>query len=169
MAEKSRNVTTHRLLIGFSSIILLLIVFGVISLIEIRTLSKVTRTIYKHPLVVSNASLRATVSMIKMHRSMKDVVLFDVPSEINIAISTVNEQGRMVFGSLDTVKKNILGDEGKKLENETRHLFTNWKPIREEVIKLVRENQRKEAAKITMEKGATYFEKLENKMIELTS
>jgi len=73
MAEKSRNVTVHRLLIGFSSIILLLIAFGVISLIEIRILSKITRTIYNHPLVVSNTSLRATVSMIKMHRSMKDV------------------------------------------------------------------------------------------------
>jgi PAS domain S-box-containing protein len=169
MAEKSRNVTTHRLLIGFSSIILLLIVFGVISLIEIRTLSKVTRSIYDHPLVVSSASLRATVSIIKMHRSMKDVAFFNLPSEINIAINAVNEQERMVFESLDTVKKNILGDEGQKLENEARHLFANWKPLREEVIKLVREGQKKKAAKITMEKEADYVAKLENKILELTS
>lgn len=169
MAEKNRNVTTHRLLIGFSSIVLLLIVFGVISLIGIRTLSKVTRTIYNHPLVVSNASLRATVSMIKMHRSMKDVALFDFPSEINIAINAVNKQERMVLESLDTIKKNILGDEGQKLENETRRLFVNWKPVREEVIKLVHEGQRKEAAKITMGKGADYVLNLENKMLELTS
>ena len=145
MAEKSRNVTVHRLLIGFSSIILLLIAFGVISLIEIRTLSKVTRTIYNHPLVVSNTSLRATVSMIKMHRSMKDVALFDFLLEINTAINAVNEQERMVFKSLDIVKKNILGDEGQKLENETRHLFVTWKPIREEDIKLVSKGQREKA------------------------
>ena len=169
MAEKSRNVTVHRLLIGFSSIILLLIAFGVISLIEIRTLSKITRTIYNHPLVVSNTSLRATVSMIKMHRSMKDVALFDFPTEINIAINAVNEQERMVFKSLDIVKKNILGDEGQKLENETRHLFVTWKPIREEVIKLVSKGQREKAAKITMGKGADHVAKLENKMLELTS
>jgi PAS domain S-box-containing protein len=169
MAEKSRNVSTHRLLIGFSFIILLLIVFGVISLIEIRALSKVTRSIYNHPLIVSNDSLRATVSIIKMHGSMKDVVFFDLPSEINIAINAVNEQERVVFESLDTVKKNILGDEGQKLENETRHLFVNWKPVREEVIKLVREGQKKKAAKITMEKEADYVAKLENKILELTS
>ncbi len=168
MAEKSRNVTVHILLIGFSSIILLLIAFGVISLIEIRTLSKVTRTLYNHPLGVSNASLRATVAVIKMHRSMKDVALFDFPSEINILINTVNEQERMVLESLDTVKKNILGDEGQKLENETRHLFVTWKPIREEVIKLVRKGQREEAAKITMGKGADHVTKLENKMLALT-
>ncbi len=107
--------------------------------------------------------------MIKMHRSMKDVALFDLPSEINIAINAVNEQEHAVLESLDIVKKNILGDEGQKLENETRHLFANWKPIREEVIKLVREDQRKEAAKITMGKGADYVVKLENKMLELTS
>ena len=169
MVEKSKNISRHRLLIGFSSIILLFIAFGVTSFFEIRALSKVTRTIYNHPLVVSNASLRATVSMIKMHRSMKDVALFDFPTGINTAINEVNEQERMVFESLDTVKENILGDEGQKLENETRHLFVSWKPIREEVIKLVSKGQRKEAAKITMRKGADYVAKLENKMFELSS
>ena len=169
MAEKSKNGIAHRLLIGFSSIILLFIAFGVISLIEIRTLSKVTRTIYNHPLVVSNASLAATVSMIKMHRSMKDVALFDFPTKIKITINSMNEQERMVFKSLDTVKKNILGDEGQKLENESRHLFVTWKPIREEVIKLVSKGQREEAAKITIGKGADHVAKLENKMLELTS
>ncbi len=156
MAEKNKNVTVHRLLIGFSIIILLFIAFGVFNFIEIQTLSKVTRTIYNYPLIVSNASLHATVSIIKMHRSMKDIVLFDFPSEINTAINAVNEQERMVLESLDIVKKNILSDEGQKLENETRHLFVNWKPIREEVIKLVREGQRKEAAEITIVKGADY-------------
>jgi len=169
MAEKSRNVISHRLLIGFSAIILLLIAFGVISLIEIQTLSKVIRTIYNHPLVVSNASLRATVSMIKIHRSMKNVALLDYPSETNTAMNAVNEEERMVFTGLDTVKKNILGDEGKKLENETRILFLTWKPIREEVIKLVSKGQRQEAAKITMGKGADHVAILENKMLELTS
>lgn len=169
MAEKSINTTTVRLLVGFSSIILLFIVFGVTSLFEIRTLSKVTRTIYNHPLVVSNASLRATVSMIKMHRSMKDVALSDFRSETEIAINAVNEQEHMVLTSLDTVKKNILGDQGQKLENETRQLFASWKPIREEVIKLVIEGQSKKAAKITKGKGAEHVVKLENKMLELTT
>ena len=169
MAEKSRNVTGYRLLFGFSSIILLLITFGVIFLIEIRALSKVTRTIYNHPLVVSNASLSATVSVTKMHRSMKDVALFDFPSEIKPALSAVSEQEHLVYENLNTVKKNILGNEGQKLENETRKIFINWKPIRAEVIKLVREGQREEAARITMEKGANHVVKLENKMLELTS
>ena len=73
MAEKNRKSVAHRLLVGFIFIILLFVVFGVISLLEIHALSKVIRTIYNHPLVVSNASLQATVSMTKMHRSMKDI------------------------------------------------------------------------------------------------
>jgi PAS domain S-box-containing protein len=169
MAEISKNVTKHRLIMGFISIILLFIAFGIISLLGIRGLSKVTRTIYNHPLVVSNASLHATISMIKMHRSMKDVALFDFPFAINAAITVVNEQEHLVYKNLDSVKRNILGDEGQKLENETRHLFVKWKPIREEVIKLVRKGQREEAAKITMAKGADHVTKLENKVLELTS
>ena len=169
MAEKNKSAIAPMLIAGFISIILLFIAFGVISLFEIRALSKVIRTLYNHPLVVSNASLHATVSMTKMHRSMKDIALFDFPSEINTAISAVNEQERMVYENFDIVKKNILGDKGQKLENETRHLFVNWKPIREEVIKLVRKGQRQEAAKTTMGKGADHVAKLEDKMLELTS
>ena len=134
-----------------------------------RTLSKVARTLYDHPLVVSNASLHAAVSVTKMHRSMKSVVLSDSPLAINTAINKVNEQERLVYKKLDTLKDNILGDEGQKLENETRHLFIDWKPIREEVIELVRKGKREEAAKITSGKGAEHAAKLENKMMELTS
>ena len=169
MAEKSRSFAAPKLLMGFIFVILIFIAFGIISLFEMRTLSRVIRTIYDHPLVVSNASLHAAVSMTKMHRSMKDVVLFDSPLAINKAINEVNEQEHLVYKNLDTLKDNILGDEGRKLENETRHLFIDWKPIREEVIKLVRKGQREEAAKITSGKGADHAAKLENKMMELTS
>ena len=44
--------------------------------------------------------------------------------------------------------------------DETRHLFIDWKPIREEVIKLVRKGQREEAAKITMGKEADIAQEL---------
>ena len=101
MLEKSRNVSVHRLLIGFSSIILLFVAIGVISIIEIRELSKRTQTIYYHPLVVSNASLNASVSIIKMHRSMKDVVLFEFPSEINIAMFRLSVMRKVTFYRAD--------------------------------------------------------------------
>jgi len=169
MAEKSRSFSARKLLMGFIFVILIFLAFGIISLFEMRTLSKVTRTLYDHPLVVSNASLHATVSMTKMHRDMKDVTLSDSPLAINTAINKVNEQERLVYKNLDTLKDNILGVEGRQLENKTRHLFIDWKPIREEVIKLVRKGQREEAAKITTGKGADHVAKLENKMMELTS
>jgi PAS domain S-box-containing protein len=67
------------------------------------------------------------------------------------------------------VRNNILGEAGKSLEKKTRQTFTDWKPIREEVIKLVFKGQREEAAIITMGKGADHVIKLESVTLELSS
>jgi PAS domain S-box-containing protein len=167
MAEKSSIV--YKSVLGFISVILLFAGFGVASLIEIREISKVARNIYDHPLVVSNSSLLATLSVAKMHRSMKDVVLFDSPSRINTAIREMEEQERLVFKNLDVVKNNILGDEGRELENETRRVFVEWEPIRDEVIGFARRQQRDKAAEITAGKGADHVVELEKRMLALTS
>lgn len=128
-----------------------------------------TRRIYKHPLVVSNASLQAALNVTKMHRSMKDVVLANSPSEIEFALNAVAENQQKVYRQLDTIRKDILGQEGRELEKQTRQLFENWKPIREKVVRLLQSDKKQEAILITKTIGADHVEKLEGKMLELTS
>ncbi len=157
------------LFIGFAGIVLLFISLGTITFFELRSLSDIIRTLYDHPLVVSNASLGSSISITKMHRDMKDVVLFKFSPEINSAIISVDQQERIVCKNLDLVKSQIIGDEGKQLENETRQLFMAWQPIRKEVITLARMGRREDAAEVTMGKGAEHVRKLEAKMSELTA
>ncbi|WP_320040769.1 PAS domain S-box protein [uncultured Desulfobacter sp.] len=156
------------LTLSFVLLILIFSIYGVYSIFETRRGSKLTRTIYDHPLVVSNAALQSAVSIIKMHRNMKDVVLFESASRIQESIAKVNQQEQIVYNNLDIVRNRILGDEGKKLESEARFLFDNWRPIREEVIALVEDGNRSEAAKITVGKGAYHVASLEKKMRSLT-
>ena len=158
----------RKLIFGFGLLILIFFISGVYSLYDIRTLSKLTRTIYDHPLVVSNAALQANVSITKIHRNMKDVVLFKSPSRREQAIAAVDQQEQLVYQYLDIVRNNILGDEGKELEKESRTLFDNWRPIRNEVIALIRQEKRDEAAEITIGKGADHVAKLEKQMLALT-
>ncbi len=165
---KKRNIT-RRLTISYYVLVSTFLAFGISSLYDVNTISSLTRTIYDHPLVVSNAALQANVSITKMHRNMKDIVLFQDPLQIQSSIDAVNLEEQKVFQDFEIVKNTIIGDDGKKLENGARILFTNWKPIREQVINLVQRGDRKKAAEITIGIGAKHVVELEKKMLSLTN
>ncbi len=164
---KNANIAP-KLMLGFFVLIVIFLLFGVYALYDIHKVSDLGRTIYNHPLVVSNAALHANVSIVKMHRSIKDVVLFNSLSKIEKSIEAVNEEEKQVYRQLDIIKKNILGKEGKALEKETRKLCDGWRPIRNEVIRLVHSDQRENAADITIGKGADHVSLLEANMLRLT-
>jgi len=166
LADKTKKLSPF---LSFLIIILLFLSFGVFTIEGLFTLGTLTRTIYEHPLVVSNASLHAALNITKMHRSMKDVVLASSPDEMEFALKVVSETEQKVFQQLDIIQKDVLGEEGQALERQARQLFVNWKPIREEVVQLLKSDDKQKAILITKEKGADHVAKLESKMIELTS
>lgn len=154
---------------SFILIIVIFLSFGIITIKGLLTLNNLTRTIYEHPLVVSNASLNAALNITKMHRSMKDVVLANSLGEIDTALKAVAEDEQQVYKQLDIIRENILGKEGLALEQQTRQLFINWKPIRDEVIYLLKSGDKQGAIFITKAKGADHVALLEAKMLELSS
>jgi PAS domain S-box-containing protein len=168
--DKPKHVTvTRRLILGFSILVLIFILFGLFTIYGIHIASSLTRTIYNHPLAVSSASLQANVSITKIHSDIKDLVLFSSPSEISRSIETVNEEEKQVYTYLDIVKEQIVGNEGKMLESEARKLVANWRPIREEIIEFVRQGEKEIAAGITIGKGAKHVALLQEKMLGLTA
>ena len=169
MTVPNEKTVKYKLVIGFLLVIVLFVSFGVISLWEVHTLGKLTKMIYEHPLVVSNAALNAGINMTKMHRSMKDVALSNSLDELDKASNEVNKYELLVYEQLDVIKEMIIGTEGQNLEKMTRQLFADWKPIREEAFILFHSDRRDEAALITKGKGADHVAKLEVKMLELTS
>jgi hypothetical protein len=137
MISLKSKIKKQTLAPSFLLIILLFLSFGIITIKGLFTLGKLTRTIYEHPLVVSNASLIAALNITKMHRSMKDVVLANSPEEVEWRLNAVAENEHILYRQLDVVRDKILGKEGKALEIQTRQLLENWKPIREEVVRLL--------------------------------
>ncbi len=169
MTVSIEKTVKYKLAFGFLLVIVLFVSFGVISLWEVHTVGNLTKMIYKHPLVVSNAALNAGINMTKMHRSMKDVTLSNSLNELDKATNEVNKYEQLVYEQLDVIREMIIGTEGRNLEKRTRQLFDDWKPIREEVFILFHSGRRDEAALITKGKGADHVVKLEDKMLELTS
>ena len=158
-----------KVIIGFSILLAAFILFTFFSIYSLNSMGDLTTKLYNHPLNVSNASLRASMGVIKMHRSMKDVILAKNQFEKQLAIHAVEVEEQKVIENLNIVKEKILGSDGHLLEEEARKLFLDWKPIRDEVISLLIAGKRDKAAGITKEKGAAHVRKVENKMLELTS
>ena len=163
------KIKIDRLALTFVFIIALFLVFGVVTIQGLVTIGELTETIYNHPLVVSNASLNAALNITKMHRSMRDMVFATTLAQRNEALIEVQQGEMAVFHSLDVIENNILGDEGKRLENQTRAVFVAWKPIRERVIALIESGEQQAAVHITQSKGADHVALLETKMLELSA
>ena len=169
MIASNEKTVKYKLVLGFFLVVLSFVLVRIISLRELQTIGNLTKMIYEHPLVVSNAALIAGINMTKMHRSMKDVILSNSANEFDKASNEVNKDEQLVYEQLDVIRERVIGTEGQNLEKMTRQLFAEWKPIREEVFLLFLSGRRDEAALITKGKGADHVAKLEDKMLELTS
>ncbi len=166
LSDKMKKLKSY---LSFLLIILLFLSIGVFTIKGLFTLGTLTRTIYEHPLVVSNTSLHAALNITKMHLRMQDVVLANAPNEMETALKDLAEAEQEVFQQLDIIEKDILGEEGQAIEKQTRQLFINWRPIREEIVQLIKSNDRQGALFISKGKGADHVARLERKMLELTS
>ena len=138
MVLLKNKIINHTLTLGFMLIIFLFLSFGIITIKGLVTLGNLTRTIYEHPLVVSNASLNAALYIANMHRGMKDVVLAISLKEIDADLRAVAENEQVVYQQLETIRENILGEEGQELEKQARQHFVSGKAIQDEVIRLLR-------------------------------
>ncbi|MBU0994296.1 MAG: PAS domain S-box protein [Proteobacteria bacterium] len=164
MKNFARSKIVKRLLLSFFALIILFMICGFIFLSDANKMATLTRTIYNHPLVVSNTSLLASVAVMKIHQNMKDLVTSESSSEIADLNKKNDSNEKRVYDCLNTIRENILGQEGKDLEIQTRALFSQWKPIRENTLMLIRSGRKKEASKIIKTISADHVEKLELQM-----
>jgi len=162
------KITVKQRMTGaFVLMFIIFIAFGIFSITEMNRLGELTLTLYEHPLQVSNAALRAGMGVVKIQKSKKDLILSTSSQEIHDAIQAIRSEEEKVCQQLDIIKKQILGTDGKRLASETADMFSNWKPIINEVTNLVLEGDNNAAIIISKGKGADYAEHLEKKMTEL--
>jgi len=151
-----------RLSIGFGVVFVLFCALTVFSINRMQYIADYTSLIYNHPLTVSNAVLRINANILKMHRSMKDVALDNSLTDIDRDSHLVDAFETEIYKDFDVIDKWFLGD--KTLFAAARSVFVSWKPIRDEVIALMRTGKKGEAANITKGKGAQHVVKIENAM-----
>jgi methyl-accepting chemotaxis protein len=151
---------------SFGLMIVFMIIVGLFAMFQMQTLSELTIKLYNHPLTVSNAVRDVNINIVKMHHSMKDIALASDDAALETAVQTVNTYEKQVYESFEIIFERFLGD--KQDVQTLRQLFVAWKPIRDEVIALMRQKKREQAAAITQGKGAQHVAQLEQAMKTLT-
>ncbi len=142
--------------------LLISITFALFFLNEVKELSQLNQSIYRHPFTVSNAVREAKYHITAIHRNMKDTVLFTQDDELKQSIDQVNQEELELLEELAIVKERFLGS--KELVNNLIKEIEDWRPIRAEVIALVSNGNVKAAADITRHRGADHVKKIENSM-----
>ncbi|MBF0289257.1 MAG: methyl-accepting chemotaxis protein [SAR324 cluster bacterium] len=153
-----------RLFLGFSIMIVIMIGMGLYIISNMKNLSELTTQLYRHPFTVSTAILRIDTNILSMHRSMKDVALAKDNAEIEQAAEMVAGYEKLVYEDYKIVAERFLGDK-KKVDAGIK-LFADWKPIRDEVIALMKAGKRQEAADITKKQGAEHVEQMDHSIHE---
>lgn len=159
-----------RLGVGFSFVIVLALIAGIVSINTMHKLAGLTTDIYDHPLTVGNAVRDIRMNVTAMHRSMKDVALANNLNDINAAAAIVDVREKETIVLFNTVLDRFLGD--KRIVKESLKEFTGWKVIRDEVIQLMIKGEKQEAVEITRGKGAMYVDHMQariNAMIDFAT
>ncbi len=154
-----------KIIFSFSTALFLLLFLSIMSIYKLIYLSDLTQEMYNHPLTVTNATKNIQTELTSMHRYMKDVALAKTTEDIQIAVKKVATSEENVYKEFDIVFERYLGD--KKDIQKSFDTFVAWKPIREEVIALMLDGRKDEAADITKGKGAQHLDKLYNEVHKL--
>ena len=172
-----RSATIGRkLAAGLLIIIVLVLSIGAISLYTVLNLSSLTEQLYKHPYAVSNAARNIQIEIMKIERELNRIVRVGehiTPAktdsqggnsnfDINITISAIDRAEENIKKEFEVIFKKYLGD--KKNIEEAFNLFTSGKPIRDNIISLLKNGNTKEAESILQDVGGKYNEKIDKSM-----
>lgn len=161
-APTKRSFVIGVLLPGYIAILVLIASIAFVSDREFDHLADLTDQIYKHPLTVSRAVLKANAEMISMHRYMKDVALATNADELQIAVNQVRDAEAVVLEQFDIIRQRYLGNQSEV--HEALEAFIAWREIRRNVIELTQAGKVADAAAITKGRGADHVNLLASKM-----
>jgi methyl-accepting chemotaxis protein len=139
-----------QLLLGLGLIQALVLALGVVAWMQSDKLWLLTQGLYDHPLIVTRAVGEIQAQILAMHRNVKDICLVEngresVIQDLDVREAAVQRQFSILYDRYLGPRKDI---------EELEKAFAQWKAIRAEIIRLVREGKIADAIKRTLPEGA---------------
>lgn len=147
----------------FILITILLIMTG-FAVGEMRTISSFTQQLYKHPYTVSVSIAKIEVNVTSIHSVMKDVAQANTIEQINDAAKEIAKLEKNTLKLFSVLEERYLGNKSEILSLKKQ--FIDWAHIRNDIILLMKEDKRAEAAKITKQE-TLYIKNLSEQLFSL--
>ncbi|MCW6035687.1 methyl-accepting chemotaxis protein [Spirulina subsalsa FACHB-351] len=163
---KSLKIGT-RLNLGFSIMLLALLGTNVYLVSTMNRLAALTNRLYKHPFTVSTSVLEVEVGVVKIHRSMRDVILSRNATELNSAVQVIDQYEREVYAAFDLLAERFLGDVNQVYR--ARDEFAKWKPIRDQAIRLMEQNQQEAALNLVKNQALQQVNEVMGEVVSIRS
>ena len=123
-----------RLLLGFGALVLMVLALGGLSVWHSGMIWSNTDFLYNHPFKTNMAVREMETKVMAIQRSMKNVVIAETQDELNEAVHHINLDESEVYRLFDTIYRVYLGRQSSV--DTALSTFKDWKPIRDETIRL---------------------------------
>ena len=152
----------HKMPYLVSALLFIMLALGWLGVSSVDKVAGLTEELYEHPFTVSTAVLRIHANIVIMHRAVKDIVLAETPESIQQFQRIVDQTEEKVYADFRLVEERFLGDA--EMVVAARRSFSEWKPIRNEVIRLAQTGNKREAALMTQNEVARQVAEVEGKI-----
>ena len=132
-----------QLKLGFTIVLLLVVVLGAVSYLQNAKLFEQTQTMYNHPLQVRRAIGKLSADIYAIHRDMKDLFLCADETAIGRDLNEMKMFECSAFEQIDILYSQYLGP--RVHIDSVKQAFVVWNSEREETIRLFRTGQRQDA------------------------
>jgi len=143
--------------------------FGAFTITRMNQIEEITHNIHEKSMSVSNAAIEARVDIIKIHRTMKDLIFMESLNEATIAVHEISRLHDNIIKNLDIIHTNAISEESHILETEARELMLNWYNEIQSVFKVLFLGNYAEAAQISASFRANYVDNLDSLLQEIDS
>lgn len=152
----------QRLILGYTIILVFTLATSFFAIAEIDKIWNNTKSLYEHPYAISNLLRDIKLNAINIRRYSLEMVLINDDKEISELEKAITREDALALKSYAEILK--LDPQNVKLIEESQLLFQQWKPLRDEVIALLKNDRVDEASEFLRNRNREYVSVLFNQM-----
>ncbi|MCB2228630.1 MAG: PAS domain S-box protein [Desulfarculaceae bacterium] len=142
----SRFKISSRLRWGFVVLLTLLFIVGLLGLYAVNRVSRINRSMYKHPFTVSNATQRLETNSVRMQVFLDQMMAVENPVSQRNVVNRLNAVHRKVEQDLALIAERYLGP--RKDVAQARELYARWMGLHDRVSRLVLDGESSQALEL---------------------
>lgn len=151
-----------KLIVGFLIVALIAGAIGIVGVVNIRNIDALDTKLYETMTVPLGEMVIIAESYQRMRGNVKDIILSTTDEQITEYENRIKERNTEFNTNLESFGKTLLTEEGKKLTLDVINYKKEYDSIVNDVIKLVKENNREEAMSLLNGDAERIRSELEN-------